>query len=238
MLPGGGSTNSISEVSKALRDMFDKYDIDAGFVDIDPRTGLISVNSHLMDEIGLNKVDDLTRLNNHMVGTKYHLNINTGMISYNGKSTNNTISEESQWGIKYKYDLGEMKQIRIEAKNIVDKTLISQGIDLNHRDIQNTIWWKNFYEHDLTTYAAWGWDLGSVIGVATYRFFEYGGPSNLYGAGAMALGELVEGIRNFYTDPGATGKVSHEIDHLNTVIKNYWNNYGKKDRRYTIKSFK
>lgn len=44
----------------------------------------------------------------------------------------------------------------------------------------------------------------------------------------MALGELVEGIRNFYTDPGATGKVSHEIDHLNTVIKNYWNNYGKK----------
>ncbi|MCT4686389.1 hypothetical protein [Vallitalea sp.] len=85
-----------------------------------------------------------------MIGTKYHLDIKTGMISYNGQSTNNSISEESQWEIKYKYDLEKMKQLRIDAKNRVNNILIQQGVDLNHKYVQKLNQKINFMENPIT----------------------------------------------------------------------------------------
>ncbi|MCT4596533.1 MAG: hypothetical protein N4A50_01470 [Vallitalea sp.] len=62
-----------------------------------------------------------------MVGTKYHLDFNTGMISYNGNTTNNYISDSSRWAINYHYNLAEMKQLNIDAKNKLEQLLVDRG---------------------------------------------------------------------------------------------------------------
>jgi hypothetical protein len=143
-------TNKIKEGSKELRDMFNLLNdsFDYKTLDIDPQTGQVIINHNFLLNIGLSYYKDrnnLNRLDNDMIGTKYHLNVNTGMISYNGNTTNNYINESSRWAINYRYNLAEMKQINIDAKNKLEQSLRDLGADDYKSKIQKAYKSMHFF---------------------------------------------------------------------------------------------
>jgi hypothetical protein len=69
------------------------------------------------------------------------------MISYNGNTTNNYINESNRWAINYRYNLAEMKQINIDAKNKLDQLLIDNGISDYKSDMQKAYNSSNYYEN-------------------------------------------------------------------------------------------
>lgn len=119
------SNNSKKEGGKVVKNILESYSVDSGIYDINPKTGNLIFNFRFITTIDLTYHDDLIPLEDGMVETKYHVDMKTGEIFYNGTSTGSYVNGTVAGELRFHYPFENAPEDFIPKSALPDGELIT-----------------------------------------------------------------------------------------------------------------